>query len=86
MGYDIYFYGIVLIALVIYGVRYAYAKFHCKKCGSWSSEVRSHFEMNAGTPHAFVQARYCCHCDEPIVEVARIQIKDEDIVDNRGEE
>lgn len=82
MGYDMYFYGLILIALAIYGVNYLYKNLLCKKWCGFRSEVRSHFEINAGAPHAFVQVRYCCHCDEPIVEVARVEINE--IKDNRG--
>lgn len=74
MGYDMYFYGLILIALAIYGVRYAFANFHCKKCGSWGSEVRPHFEMNSHGPHEYVETRYCSLCDEVIVDVARIEV------------
>jgi len=83
MGYDVYFYGLALIALAIYGVRYAFVNFHCKKCGSWDSEVRPHFEMNALVPHEFVETRYCCVCDEVIVDVARVEIHE--IRNNREE-
>ncbi|MFA5997695.1 MAG: hypothetical protein WC791_04410 [Candidatus Paceibacterota bacterium] len=74
MNYDVYFYGLALVALAIYAVRYTFVNFHCKKCGSWKSEVRPRFEMSAQVPHEYVATRYCTLCDEEITDVVRVEV------------
>lgn len=84
MGFDVYIYLALLVVLLIKGALYLWDNYHCKKCGSWSSEVRSHFEMNAQIPHHLRAVRYCSACDSEIITVATTEIRE--IIDNSEEE